>query len=117
MLQEALDKIIELQKVMGYYDLCRKDETFRMEYLRNITLATHVELTEFLQEVPWKPWSKGKMTRVQANKAAFELADVLVFTLVLWATLNPDVGLDDVLGSTCVKIEKRIKETDYERKI
>lgn len=113
-MQKELEKIIELQKAMGYYDLCRESETFRMEYLRNITLATHVELTEFLQEVPWKPWSQDKpMSEAQKVIAAYELTDVLVFTLVLWAILNPDVEIDKAMKYTFGKIEKRIKEINY----
>lgn len=108
-MQKELDKIIELQKAMGYYDLAQQSETFKMEYLRNITLATHVELTEFLQEVPWKPWSPGEMTESQKVGAAYELTDVLVFTLVLWATLNPDVDIDKTLQATFEKIENRIR--------
>lgn len=113
-MQKELDKVIELQKAMGYYDLCRKDKHFRMEYLRNIVLATHVELTEFLQEVPWKPWSRDRtMTALDKIKAAEELTDVLVFILVLWATLNPDVKIDEAMKMTFDKIKNRIIGENY----
>jgi hypothetical protein len=113
-MREELEKVVELQKLMGYYDLAQRSKTFKMEYLRNITLATHVELTEFLQEVSWKPWCNDEtITEQQALKAADELTDVMVFTLVLWATLNPTVEIDKALKATFDKIEKRIKETCY----
>ena len=60
----------------------------RMNYIRDTCVALNVEVAEFLQELPWKPWRDTEDQHLDYDKAADELADVFIFALNLWITLG-----------------------------
>ena len=50
-----------------------------MVYLRELVLATHVELAEMLEHLPWKPWKPLHVQTADMDEAIKELADVFIF--------------------------------------
>lgn len=61
------------------------------EYVRNNVLAAQVELGEFIQELPWKPWKSfnGRpVADAPRDRAVEELADVLHFIANLFVALR-----------------------------
>jgi len=109
-IKKLVERITQQQKDMGYHDLCRQSKDFRMAYIRDITLALQKEVSEFLDEVPWKPWKAVNKQALNENAAALELMDIIVFTIVLYVTLHPkDADIDVLMDMTMNKIENRIK--------
>ena len=108
-MQKILNRIKQQQKDMGYYELTQKSDSFKWSYIRSITLALHTEVSEFLQEIPWKPWDAIENQPLDIIAAGEELMDIMVFTFVLWLTLSPSIDLEDAMEQTLVKIENRIK--------
>jgi len=75
----------EQQALIGQYP---PDDPIK--YVRDLVLATHVELAELLQELPWKPW-KSRETQVNnKNRALDELADVVIFAIDIYVALTAD---------------------------
>ena len=60
------------------------------DVLRTYVLATFVELAEFIQVLPWKPWRVSVKT-VDKDKVLDEFADILAFIGVLMTILH-DMG-------------------------
>lgn len=75
---ELYDTIIQHQKLMKKYPLAMEA---RVPYVRDLVLATHVELTEFLTELPWKPWKPTDQQTSNTYAALHELCDVFIFLL------------------------------------
>ena len=55
-MQDLIQRIARQQKDMGYKQLIDESMYNRIDYARDITLALIKETTEFLDEIPWKPW-------------------------------------------------------------
>jgi hypothetical protein len=98
---------------MGYLDAIELSEDARMEYIRNLALATNIEIAEFMQELPWKPWKPGVLIDEHKERAARELIDVLIFWCDMWIALDPEISLETAIAETLSKIERRIYTTDY----
>ena len=62
----------------------------RAEYVRWNVLAAVDELTEFLNEVQWKPWAKAQGAIFDRSAAVEELVDVMHFIANLLCTLGVD---------------------------
>ena len=56
-----------------------ENDVMSMSYLRTQSLALIVELGEFLNETPWKPWKKNK--HLDVFKAREELIDCWHFMI------------------------------------
>lgn len=64
----------------GYDPASETDYENWIDYVRTQTLAAFVELGEFLQSLPWKPWGKSKEVFAEDRDSAVEeLVDVLHF--------------------------------------
>lgn len=72
-----MKKLFKLQEKFQKQTL--NNDIMSMEYLRTQCLALMVELGEFLNETPWKPWKKSK--KLNAEKAREELADCWHFLI------------------------------------
>jgi dimeric dUTPase (all-alpha-NTP-PPase superfamily) len=85
MLEEIFKRQEFLQKKLGVYPTYMNET-----YIKDMTLASIVELTEVLNETPWKPWKKQQ--KIDREKYAEELADVLHFiiNLCLAAGITPN---------------------------
>ena len=106
---ELIARIKQQQKDMGYADYINSHPRCKWNYIRDISLSLIKETSEFLDEVPWKPWKALTDQKCDTEKAAMELIDILVFNLVLWISLNPTIDIEDAIEKTMTKIEDRIK--------
>lgn len=71
------------------------------DYVRHNVLAAQVELGEFIQELPWKPWKldTGRPNAEARARAVEELVDVLHFIANLLVVLRvPADELERVYG-------------------
>jgi NTP pyrophosphatase (non-canonical NTP hydrolase) len=107
--KRVIKRIKQQQRDMGYGALVESDSHFRWNYIRDISLSLMKEVGEFLDEIPWKPWLAIADQDCNTEKAAMEIIDILVFTLVLWITLNPSIDIEEAIEKTMTKIEDRIK--------
>lgn len=114
-MQRLIDRIHQQQKDMGYTAFCAESRENQMQYVRDIALALQKEVSEVLDELPWKSWVATDKQQENTEWALNELTDVMVFNIVLWVTLNPDkkFDFDYIMERTLQKIENRIKETNY----
>jgi len=97
------------QQKMGYENYINFSKENQLQYMRDISLALTKEVSEFLDEIPWKPWNSIDTQSEDIEAAALELCDIIVFTLVLYITLDPDMPLEKAMEQTLTKINKRIK--------
>lgn len=112
---DAVAKVKRLQLFMGY-DFGDPLDPECMRYIRDVFLATHIELTEAINEIPWKPWKRPFWPVGWEDKVADELCDVIEFTLVLWVSLGLDkhgLSLDKSMEQVFNKIEGRIRRGNY----
>ena len=59
------------------------------EYIKDMVLAAHSELTEILNEINWKPWKKTTKT-VDVKKFKKEIIDLQHFVINLALSANMD---------------------------
>jgi len=85
----------------------------RMQYIRDTCLALNIEVAEFLQELPWKPWRPAYRQPCNIDKAAEELVDVIIFALNLWITLG--WAQPGQSGATLEQMIKQKQKTNSER--
>lgn len=114
-MQEIIKRIKAQQSAMGYTEHINQSEENQIDYVRDVTLALMKEVTEFLDEVPWKPWKATDEQNFNKYNATYEIADIIIFAIVLYLTVNPDLPLEMVMGFTLDKIDERIKQ-GYGRK-
>lgn len=78
-----LEQTAELQQSTYGYDPSQEEDYERwIEYIRIQTLAAFVELGEFIQKLPWKPWRKNRLPDLEGpsrDEIIEELVDVLHF--------------------------------------
>lgn len=84
-----LDETKSLQQLFIGTDPATLAGSARLEYLRTQVLAAVKELTEVLDEFPWKPWRKSQLPE-RRDKAVEELVDVLAFTANMLVMLGVD---------------------------
>ncbi len=95
------DKVRTNQKNLGAYPSPSRESQY--ETIRNLSLALHVEMTEFLQELPWKPWKPWYYQPNRPMKAKEELVDVFIFLLDLWLHLGGEA--EDLMSMTHRKLD------------
>ena len=78
-----------------------------------MVLAAHVELTEVLQELPWKPWKPEELQSNNKAKAAKEVIDTIIFCFGVIIALGLESSIENLFGETFLKIDKRIQEENY----
>lgn len=114
-MQEILKRIQAQQRAMGYTDFIEASTECRLKYIRDISLSIVVEVGEFLDEVPYKPWKRIEDQPFNEVPAALEICDIIVFAIVLYVSLNPSISLEEAMEQTLAKIDNRIK-TGYGQK-
>lgn len=79
-LKTLMQRIEQYQKFFGHE---RKDKTVeqRRDYVNSLVLGAQIELTEMLQEMPWKPWRTIEDQHSNHSAAAEELIDAMIFLL------------------------------------
>ena len=78
----------EFQEALGHGPESFQSAEAKMQYIRDLCLGLHVEVAEFLQELPWKPWRKLQDQEYDKHAAAEELVDILIFVINLWIQLG-----------------------------
>lgn len=107
---DMLDSIFIHQK-----NLQKELNTFpkymEQQYIKDMVLAAHVELTEILNETAWKPWKKQQETHPLKYKE--EIADLLhfVINLCLAAEMTPKELYNLYINKNRENIKR--KESDY----
>lgn len=97
MLQEMLDKQLELQKRLGY-DIENMDVFERTDYIKEFSIHLTQELHELLYELvgfkPWKDYSGVSLDDVviQHDKSVKEFIDLFHFVLNLALALGIDAA-------------------------
>lgn len=83
------------------------DVDVKAGYIRDMTLAAIVELTEALNEHGWKPWSSRR--GVDKEKFAGELADVMCFimNLAIASSVTAEELYDATAAKQKVNLERR----------
>lgn len=81
------------------------------QFLKDMVLAAHVELSEALQEVDWKPW-KGGTGEVDRAKFVEEMVDVLHFCAnILVAVGVTDAEIQEAYPAKTRVVRKRLLDT------
>jgi dimeric dUTPase (all-alpha-NTP-PPase superfamily) len=91
-----------IQEMMG--NLGRIDQP---EFLREQALALIVEVSEALQEMPWKSWKRGQVAKIV--KFRDELVDVQIFlcNLLLIAKIDPQEFMHLCMAKQQVNIQRQ----------
>jgi len=111
-MQEWVEHLLEVQGDMGYIHPM-KDPDERWQYFKDQAFSLIVECVETVQETPWKPWKPAADQPLEKVKAAYEICDMLVFTINMWNTLNPPIRIEDAMEHTIQKIRNRIDNQNY----
>lgn len=84
-MQKLLENQEKIQKQLG-------TNVKDIQFLRNMALATIIEIGEVINESPWKPWKPEDYKDVDFEKVLGELADVqiFVFNMLLHYGVNMD---------------------------
>jgi dimeric dUTPase (all-alpha-NTP-PPase superfamily) len=106
MSKDMLYKIFEKQKQLQR-NLNTYPEEFDEQYIKDHIFAAIVELTEILNETPWKPWKKQQELNSQRYKE--EIADLLhfVINLCIVARIEPEQLYDLYMDKNKVNIERK----------
>ena len=88
----------------------------RADYVRWNVLAAVDELTEFLNEVQWKPWAKAQGAVFDRGAAVGEIVDVMHFIANLLCTLG--VTGEELTNAYLEKmgVNKQRQEDGYEHR-
>ena len=85
-------------------------EDERNLWLQRFTMYTIDELTEILEELPFKHWKDYTDTEVDKEAILNEIADVLIFTFGMVDILGYDE--DDILNEIAEKNQVNIKRQE-----
>ena len=85
MLRQQLD----FQRRLGH-DFTKMTTDERVQWIKDMTLATVCELTEALNETSWKPWANRSST-VDTIPFVGELSDAWQFITNMWFAALPDL--------------------------
>lgn len=75
------DMLVKMFEQQQTFQLRLANDIHSQAFVSTHTLAAIVELSEFLQETPWKPWKKHQ--ELNKKKAIEELVDVWHFVINL----------------------------------
>jgi hypothetical protein len=112
-MRQIIERIKIQQEIMGYAGMIERSPELRMDYGRDIALALMKEVSEVLDEMPWKPWKPITEQPCNQVKASREIADVIVFAVVLHLTLCPSCSLEEAMREVLKKIDNRINTQNY----
>jgi len=79
---------LEFQTAIGCAPESFSSGEDKMRYIRDMCLGLNVEVAEFLQEMPWKPWRPLADQKFDKFAAAEEITDMMIFVLNLWIHLG-----------------------------
>lgn len=110
-MQETFEKIAEHHKNMGFeYDSVEK----KMEYFREFTLGLFKEVSEVMDNVPWKPWKHVYQQNINIRGATEEIVDCLFFLGGMCESLNiTGEQLQAVFDFKLAHNQKRLEKHDH----
>lgn len=94
MIQKLLENQEKIQKQLG-------TNVKDIQFLRNMALATIIEISEVINESPWKPWKPENYKEVDFEKVLGELADVQIFVFNM--LLHYGVNMDQLSKAISIK--------------
>lgn len=108
-LAQVFTELKVYQKAMGY-DADYMTEAEQMEAVRNYVLALQVEQSEFLNELPWKPWKSYRFLPIIRERVIEEWVDCFVFLIdqAICLSITPD-EVDVSYKHVVEKLFNRIK--------
>lgn len=107
-LQYLLDKQKKFEQNLISLDKMA-DLDYKQSQIKEYSLALIVEVTEFLNEVNWRPWKKTQKD-VDFTKLKEEFIDILHFVLILGLLLGLDsTEIKKIYSKKMVINEKRQK--------
>lgn len=101
-----------LQQSIDFNALFIKDlsEEGRVYWMERFVLYTHDELSEVLEELPFKHWKNNEDFEIDSEAILEELADVMIFTLGMVGIMGYDAA--DVIDMISYKNQKNIKRQE-----
>lgn len=100
----------DLQAIRLGQRVSNMTDSERQVYIRDMTLAGIVEMTELLDETHWKPWAtrpEGDPIIPSPTRYLGEMADVLIFIMNLM--LAGGISMTDLAKAAEAKQEKNLK--------
>lgn len=95
-IKEMMDQIQRYQGILGYSFEYTSAEA-QMDHIRQLALAQHAEVTEFLDWLPFKPWRRIEDQPFNIKEASLELVDQFFFLTNMWLALGLDTADFEVL--------------------
>lgn len=99
------------EKAYGYdFDAMTDDE--RIQFIKNMVLATSDELHELLGETGWKPWAKSKF--INHHEYRKEVVDIFHFfmNLMLVVGMTTDELYEGYVQKRQINIQRQLREYD-----
>lgn len=114
------DVHIETNKIASHGEGALADVLGNPDTIRTYVLATIIELAEFIQTLPWKPW-RTSVKEIDDKKILDEFADILAFIGVLITILNnmgysPDQIADAYIKKEHINIDRFIENNEEKNK-
>ena len=91
LITSMLEQVKSYQAKLGY-DFNYETREEQMDHIRDLSLALNVEVAEFLEWLPFKPWRSIESQECNESEAAYELIDIFFFTVNLWCALGMPIG-------------------------
>lgn len=85
-------------------------EEERVYWMERFILYTHDELSEVLEELPFKHWKDNEDFKINEEAILEELADVMIFTLGMVGIMGYDAS--DILNMISYKNRKNINRQE-----
>lgn len=106
---DRLDHIMILQKRFQTQVDQRALDDFNQEYIKDMCIAAHSEVTEILNEINWKPWKKTEKI-VYTEKYKEEVIDLFHFVLNL--AIAGGMDSNELYDMYLSKINENIKRQE-----
>jgi NTP pyrophosphatase (non-canonical NTP hydrolase) len=102
---EAFDIVRNLYKFNSRFIPTRKDMTIAeiTQWIKQFIICIHDELSELLEELPWKHWKDYSDYKMNLNNIKGEIADILIFTFGICGIL--DVSPEEIFAEIAKKNE------------
>src|SRR5699024_1752813 len=102
---EVFDIVRDLYKFNSRFIPTRKDMTTMetTQWIKQFIICIYDELSELLEELPWKHWKDYSDYNMDLNNVKGELADILIFTFGICGIL--DISPEEIFAEIAKKNE------------
>lgn len=101
-----LEKQKEFQERLGY-DFAAMSTVERVKFVKEMYIALQSEMTEALDEVSWKPWSKAE-PKFMVLPFIGELTDVWCFFMNLWLVAMPNATPEQIRDAMVISYDTKM---------